>query len=215
MSKLLRFLSALALVNSTAWAGGPPSFQVHHSAQGNILADASGMTLYTFDGDGRYRPKCAGECAMVWRPFAVPQGGKHGVGYWSVIGRPDGVVQWAYGGRPLYTFRGDLLPGDINGERYDNGRWHAARVLCMPADAQGRLRDGPVVELVDAALEAGVAPLRELRRWCDVDLDELAERSGTNVAVIAAYEEGRGKLSLPELASVASALGVPVYLLSE
>lgn len=173
------------------------------------------MTLYTFDGDARYRPRCPTECAETWRPFTVPEDRKHAVGYWAPVTRSDGVRQWTYGGRPLYTFRGDLHPGDINGERYDNGHWRAARVLCLPADAEGNLLDGPAIEVIDAALEAGIVPLRELRRWCDVDLSELAERSGASVADLAAYEDGRGDLSLPQRAAVANALGVPVFLLWE
>ena len=118
MRQLLWLVAAFALATSTAWAGKKllPPFLVHSSAHGDILADADGMTLYTFDGDARYGPKCITECATAWRPFTVP-GGYSGIGYWTVITRADGVVQWAYGGKPLYTYRGDLVPGDINGER--------------------------------------------------------------------------------------------------
>ena len=83
----------------------------------------------------------------------------------------------------------------------------------MPVDAEGRLRDEPVIRVVDAAMEAGTVPLRELRRWCGVELSELAERSGTDATVLAAYENRRADMSLPELAAIANALGIPVYLL--
>ena len=215
MRQLFGFLAIYALAIATAWAGGsgpPPQVKVVGSAYGNILTDASGMTLYTFDGDGRYRPTCSEGCAEDWRPFAAPeQCGS--TGYWTLVTRADGVIQWTYGGRPLYTYRGDLLPGDIRGERHDNGRWRAARVLCLPVDAEGRLQEAQVYKVVDTALEAGTDPLREVRRWCAVELGELAARSGINATVLAAYEDGRGNLSRVERAAVANALGIPMYLL--
>jgi predicted lipoprotein with Yx(FWY)xxD motif len=211
---LLPFLAAFVLVTITAWAGAgpPPQVQVLGSAYGDILTDAAGMTLYTFDGDGRFRPRCSEECAADWRPFAAPE--QCGAsGYWTLVTRADGVIQWTYGGRPLYTYLGDLRPGDIHGERHDNGRWRAARVLCLPVDAEGRLHESQVNRVVDTALEAGADPLREVRRWCAVELGELADRSGINATVLAAFEDGRGDLSRVERAAVANALGIPVYLL--
>jgi len=215
MRLLLRFLSAFALVTPAAWAGGggsPPQVQVLDSVYGDILTDAAGMTLYTFDGDGRYRPRCSEECAADWRPFAAAE--QCGAsGYWTLVTRADGVTQWTYGGQPLYTYRGDLLPGDINGERHDNGRWRAARVLCLPVDAEGRLHEAQVNRVFDTALEACINPLQEVRRWCEVEIGELAERSGINATVLAAYEDGRGDLAATERASVANALGIPIHLL--
>jgi predicted lipoprotein with Yx(FWY)xxD motif len=214
MRQLLRFFAAFALASTTAWAGGGPPLQVkvHGSPYGDILADEAGMTLYTFDGDARYRARCSADCAADWRPFAAPESCESG-GYWAPLTRSDGFKQWTYGGKPLYTYRGDMHPGDINGERHDNGRWHAARVLCLPVDAEGYPREAPVIGVVDSALEAGASPLREVRRWCGVELGELAERSGIDVTALAAYEGGRGDLAANERAAVAIALGIPVYLL--
>ena len=40
-------------------------------------------------------------------------------GDFFVIIRDDGIKQWAYKGRALYTFAGDLAPGDANGTGVD------------------------------------------------------------------------------------------------
>jgi predicted lipoprotein with Yx(FWY)xxD motif len=44
-------------------------------------------------------------------------------GDWSVIRRGDGTPQWAYKGRPLYTFIKDTKAGDTNGDGV-GGHWH-------------------------------------------------------------------------------------------
>lgn len=40
--------------------------------------------------------------------------------------RDDGSRQWAYKGKPLYTFAKDAKPGDITGDGFLNGAWHLA-----------------------------------------------------------------------------------------
>jgi predicted lipoprotein with Yx(FWY)xxD motif len=50
----------------------------------------------------------------VWQPAAAPQLAE-ATGDFFLIGRADGIKQWAYKGRGLYTFGGDLAPGDANG----------------------------------------------------------------------------------------------------
>jgi predicted lipoprotein with Yx(FWY)xxD motif len=41
--------------------------------------------------------------------------------------RDDGKKMWAYKGKPLYTFKKDAAPGDINGDGFLNGAWHIAK----------------------------------------------------------------------------------------
>ena len=96
------------------------------SAQAVVLTDFAGFTLYAFDGavadDGQ---RCSdGGCAIDWRPVAAPALALD-VGDFSVVSRADGSRQWAYRGRPLYRYRGDLLPGDAHGRAADV-RWHLA-----------------------------------------------------------------------------------------
>jgi predicted lipoprotein with Yx(FWY)xxD motif len=91
-----------------------------------VLADFRGMSVYTFDGDKRAgKSTCVGECLRDWQPLAAPLMAAPN-GDWSVVRRDDGSPQWAYKGRPLYTFTRDAKAGDTHGEGV-GGLWHVAR----------------------------------------------------------------------------------------
>jgi predicted lipoprotein with Yx(FWY)xxD motif len=47
-------------------------------------------------------------------------------GDWTVIVRDDGGKQWAYKGKPLYTWSKDAKPGDKTGDGV-NSVWHVAK----------------------------------------------------------------------------------------
>jgi predicted lipoprotein with Yx(FWY)xxD motif len=47
-------------------------------------------------------------------------------GDWSIVARDDGGKQWAYKGKPLYTWAKDQKPGDRTGDGVNNV-WHVAR----------------------------------------------------------------------------------------
>jgi predicted lipoprotein with Yx(FWY)xxD motif len=47
-------------------------------------------------------------------------------GEWTVVKRDDGSSQWAYKGRPLYTWAKDTKPGDRTGDGVNNV-WRLAR----------------------------------------------------------------------------------------
>lgn len=92
-----------------------------------VLVNPAGMTLYTFDRDaaGSGKSVCNGPCATNWPPLAAAAGAK-GSGDWSVITRDDGAQQWAYKGKPLYTWIKDTKPGDRTGDGVNNV-WRLAR----------------------------------------------------------------------------------------
>jgi len=213
MRLILGVAFALVLASPATAGGlsGPPA-SVQSAAPGAILTDARGMTLYTFDLDGRYRPSCFGECSVTWHPFPV-DAGLCGDSDWAILTRSDGISQWAYGGRPLYTFAGDKKPGDLNGVGADDGVWRVAKLHCFATPAAGEPHGAETI--VDAAVEAGVEPIRELRGQCGLSVGELATMSGITRADLDAHEMGRSSMSVPEVAAVANALGVPVYLLLE
>ena len=96
------------------------------SAQAVVLTDFGGFTLYAFDGDAAGDGQGCSDagCEMQWRPVAAPALALD-VGDFSVVSRADGSRQWAYRGRPLYRYRGDLLPGDAHGRAADP-RWRLA-----------------------------------------------------------------------------------------
>jgi predicted lipoprotein with Yx(FWY)xxD motif len=92
---------------------------------GGMLTDAQGMTLYTFDKDTTPgKSACSDKCSDNW-PALAAGSEPTPMGNWSVVTRDDGVKQWAYKGKPLYTFIQDKKPGDMGGEG-KGGVWHMA-----------------------------------------------------------------------------------------
>ena len=93
---------------------------------GMVLANSQGLTLYTFTQDGVNQSNCNGQCASNWPPAIA---GKYVavVDNFSLVRRSDGSQQWAYNGKPLYTWVGDRRPGDITGDGV-GGTWNAARL---------------------------------------------------------------------------------------
>ncbi len=118
--------TALMLAMSPAFAAAPHPAKVEKTALGSVLANQKGMTLYTFKRDAHDKSNCAGKCAVAWPPFAAPASAKAG-GHWSVVTRPDHMKQWAYKGRPLYTWKKDIKPGETTGNGLLKGAWQVAR----------------------------------------------------------------------------------------
>ncbi|AWY42117.1 hypothetical protein DKY63_20280 [Pseudomonas putida] len=87
-----------------------------------MMVDHKGMTLYTFDKDSGGKSMCNDECAKNWPPMMAPAGAK-AEGKWTVIKRDDGHMQYAYDGKPLYTFIKDKAPGDMTGDKMKDV-WH-------------------------------------------------------------------------------------------
>lgn len=102
-----------------------PPAGVNQTAIGSVLANPRGMTLYTFAHDTPGVSNCNGPCAVHWPPFRAPPGAQS-FGAWSVIRRADGTTQWAYRGKPLYTWFKDKAPGETTGEGVGKV-WHVAR----------------------------------------------------------------------------------------
>ncbi|MBA3253136.1 MAG: hypothetical protein M3496_08165 [Pseudomonadota bacterium] len=91
------------------------------------LADAKGMTLYTFDKDtaGNGKSVCNGPCATSWPPLAATATDKP-TGDYTIVTRDDGAKQWAYKGKPLYLWINDKKPGDKTGDNV-GGVWKIAK----------------------------------------------------------------------------------------
>ncbi|GLR82245.1 hypothetical protein HUE56_26650 (plasmid) [Azospirillum oryzae] len=95
------------------------------TAMGPVLTDAKGMTLYVFDKDSAGKSACNGPCATNWPPLMAPASAKP-MGKYTVVTRDDGSHQWAYNGKPLYTWAKDMKPGDATGDGVNNV-WHVAK----------------------------------------------------------------------------------------
>jgi predicted lipoprotein with Yx(FWY)xxD motif len=91
-----------------------------------VLTNSAGMSLYTFDRDAGGKSACNGQCAVNWPPHMAADGAQAKDGY-SVITRDDGKKQWAYKGKPLYTWIKDSKPGDKTGDGFNNNVWHIAK----------------------------------------------------------------------------------------
>jgi predicted lipoprotein with Yx(FWY)xxD motif len=122
---------ATALVTASLALGGPARaedygpLQVVKTPMGNVLADPKGMTLYTFDKDEPGKSNCTGECAEYWPPLMASAADK-AVGGLTIIKRPNGTLQWADDGKPLYTFVNDKKSGDVTGDNKNNV-WHVVK----------------------------------------------------------------------------------------
>jgi predicted lipoprotein with Yx(FWY)xxD motif len=78
------------------------------------FCDDEGHSLYVYERDPKGSSACVGECAKQFPPVAAPQDA-HQIGDWTPIRRTDGTLQWAYKGKPVYTFAGDTAAGQANG----------------------------------------------------------------------------------------------------
>jgi len=121
--RLALTLAASLALASAAFAA-PPT-KIGKTDKGNVLTDAKGMSLYTFDKDMDGKSACNGPCATNWPALKAEASDAPGDGY-TIITRDDGSKQWALKGKPLYTFAKDTKPGDITGDGFLNGAWHLA-----------------------------------------------------------------------------------------
>jgi len=124
--RLLLTITALVLAGYLYAADNmPQGVTTQKTASGMmILADAKGMTLYTFDKDMNGMSMCNGQCAAAWPPLKAA-GDAMTMGDWTVVTRNDGSKQWAYKGKPLYTYAKDAKPGETTGDGVGNN-WHMA-----------------------------------------------------------------------------------------
>ncbi|WP_093797547.1 SCO0930 family lipoprotein [Streptomyces sp. Wb2n-11] len=96
---------------------------------GDVVVDSKGMTVYRFKKDSAWpmRTACTGACLDKW-PVVPPVGKNDTDGIlkkgFVVFDRPDGVQQQTIDCWPVYTFSGDVKPGDTNGQGV-GGTWYA------------------------------------------------------------------------------------------
>jgi predicted lipoprotein with Yx(FWY)xxD motif len=139
MKGLLAAAAALALAAGAAMAdptapardataaSAPGVITTQPFPGGTVYADIAGRTLYTSDRDAKPgQSACDADCVRDWRPLPAAWVARN-TGDWTVITRDDGTKQWAYQGKPLYTFAGDHKASDTNGDGFD-GAWRAAAI---------------------------------------------------------------------------------------
>lgn len=117
---------ALLLTQSALAQDAVPSNIVSRAmGAGTLYTTNTGASLYTYLRD-REEPgssACVDACAEVWPPVLAPEDAAS-VGDWTTITRPTGELQWAYKGKPVYTFIEDTHPDAMVGIR-TTGTWNA------------------------------------------------------------------------------------------
>ncbi|GAB5380038.1 MAG: hypothetical protein Alis3KO_15820 [Aliiglaciecola sp.] len=139
--------SKIADVNSVpSYVGNGTISSVTSTAEvlESVRLDKEGFSLYIFDNDGLDQSACYGlngdGCITAWPPLIADNAAKPAAPL-SVVELENGLMQWAYRGKPLYFFASDTQAGDFNGDGV-GGVWHLASQL--PAiqrevNAQSRL----------------------------------------------------------------------------
>ena len=115
-------------------ATGSTVLIVEHSNLGWVLAEASGLVVYTYGGDSKGgSPTCTGSCAAIWPAVTgapLPGPADTLPGQLGTVVMANGAKQVTYDGMPLYTFKGArALSTKGNGV---DGKWH---VIKLPASA--------------------------------------------------------------------------------
>jgi len=120
-------VAATTSATSGGAAGATVNAHVVGSAGTVLVAASNDMTLYNFTKDTKDSgtSACTGGCLATWPALTVPAGqtpvaGDGVTGKLGTITRTDdGSIQVTYNGLPLYFFKNDKAPGDLNGV-YEN-----------------------------------------------------------------------------------------------
>ena len=104
--------------------GIPPGFKVVPSTSGRLITIDRGDSVYVWDGDDKPNvSNCYKDCLTSWTPVLAPEIVKERDD-WTIVKRAPGVNQWAFRGKPLYTYNYDR--GSRNFWGADVPGWHNA-----------------------------------------------------------------------------------------
>lgn len=119
------------------------------SGTGDVLTDPNGHTLYASQEETSGKVLCTSQaCLAFWTPLVVADGKPTGpsslTAKLSTVTRPDGKMQVALNGQPLYTFEEDHSAGDAKGNNFTDSfgsqhfTWHAATPAGIMSQAPGQ-----------------------------------------------------------------------------
>lgn len=119
-----------ATSGATGGSSTQATIKTESTSLGTLLADAQGLTVYTFAADTSTASHCTGACAAAWPPVTVtgtPTLASGATGTLGTITRAGGVKQLTWNGHPLYTFKLDTAPGKVNGNGVTafGAKWYA------------------------------------------------------------------------------------------
>ncbi len=124
----------------------PGEIVLRPSPAGVFLTDTKGHSLYTYDRDTEpSKSTCVAKCEETWPPV-IASGSAAPQGDWTLATRANGTQQWAYKGKPLYTYVKDDMPEAVYGDRIAKV-WHVAfePIPTPPGIAVGMTLRGPVL----------------------------------------------------------------------
>lgn len=93
--------SALALDADTAV---PVDISMIQEKDGIVFQNTFAQPFYVWDKDQPNKSNCNAHCAEVWIPVYPSTREATNIGDFTLVTRADGEKQWAYKGKPLYTF---------------------------------------------------------------------------------------------------------------
>jgi predicted lipoprotein with Yx(FWY)xxD motif len=86
-----------------------------------LVVNLDDFSVYAWDGDEPDKSNCHGECLTFWTPVPAPENVTE-LGGWTTFERAPGVNQWAFHGRPVYTYNYDREARSFTGA--DVPGWH-------------------------------------------------------------------------------------------
>ena len=105
---------------STYGAAQSNTLTVVHTSDGPVVANSRGQVLYDYTDDTATTSACQAQwCLVDWPPLqaqGTPTAAASITASITVINGAGGVSQVTLAGHPLYTFAGDLHPGDTIGQ---------------------------------------------------------------------------------------------------
>lgn len=112
--------------SADAPSGGP--LHARSTSLGEIVVNGADMTAYVFDSDiaGSGDSACTGSCVGQWPAITTDSATPVVEGITGTIGTielANGQKQVTLGGLPLYTYAGDSIPGDTNGQGVSGIWW--------------------------------------------------------------------------------------------
>ena len=94
----------------------PPGINIHKTLVGYVAADKENKTLYAPVDIANPASLCVEQaCSQAWQPLLAPWLAND-LDRWTVLVRDDGLRQWAFEGKPLFRYAGDIHPGEMSGE---------------------------------------------------------------------------------------------------
>lgn len=134
--------TASAQASGATTSAAKATLIVRKTGIGYVLATSTGMTIYYYSDDVRNsgRSSCTAGCLTAWPAVTGTPVAAAGVKLSDKLGtitRSGGVIQATYNGYPLYTYGGDMSPGQTSGNGV-GGVWHVitgAALSPSPASA--------------------------------------------------------------------------------